>query len=115
MDQSARCERALEPSIGPSREAYACTTEPLSDHIQTGHFRFVHLLVREADLCDRRDVLLWNIPFALSPVSLDLAPLLRRVIRVGEPPLGLALRVSVGRETPRPAHHRGVENRWSWK
>src|SRR4051812_22102045 len=35
MDRSVRCERALEPSIGPSREPYACTTEPSTGRYTT--------------------------------------------------------------------------------
>src|SRR3954463_14287563 len=35
MDRSVRGERALEPSIGPSREPYACTTEPSTGRYTT--------------------------------------------------------------------------------
>jgi len=51
----------------------------------------VDLLAGQAEIFDRRDVLVWNIPLALSAMSLDLPPLLRGVVLVGEAALGLAL------------------------
>jgi hypothetical protein len=44
--------------------------------------RFVDLFASEAEIRDRRDVLLWNIPLALPTVPLNLAPLLGVVVLV---------------------------------
>jgi hypothetical protein len=53
---------------------------------------FVDVLVGQADVLDgwlRRDLLVWKVPLALSAVSLNLVPLLRRVVFLGEAAGGL--------------------------
>ncbi len=41
---------------------------------------FVGVLGGNAEIGDRRDILVWNIPFPLASMLLNLAPLLRRVV-----------------------------------
>lgn len=45
----------------------------------------------QAEVRDGRDIPGWNIPFALAAMALNFAPLLRGVVLVGQPALGLGL------------------------
>ena len=67
------------------------------DHARVGRLGVAQLaglvdcLAGQAEIRDGRDVPTGNIPLALAAVPLDLAPLLRRVVFVGQPALGLGI------------------------